>query len=346
MSTSARRSPVSLVTGGAGFIGSHVTDELIRAGHRVIVLDDLSGGSLENVNPKASLRVGSVTDPAFVDSVFSGARIDYVYHFAAYAAEGLSHFVRRFNYTNNVVGSANLINASVRHGVRCFVYASSIAVYGAAPVPMREDVVLAPVDPYGVAKLAVELDLRAARRLFGLDYVIFRPHNVYGERQNVWDPFRNVIGIFMSQVARGLPCTIFGDGNQRRAFTHISDVAPVIAAAVDCPDAFGEVFNVGAGEPCSVNDLSAMVRRVMGRDTGVRYLPARAEVADAWCDHTKVRRVFGHEAKITLAEGLERMARWVKQAGPRSSRPAPPVEISRELPPSWAPLCTRAEESA
>ncbi|HOK47694.1 MAG TPA: NAD-dependent epimerase/dehydratase family protein, partial [Bryobacteraceae bacterium] len=179
MSTSARRSPVSLVTGGAGFIGSHVTDELIRAGHRVIVLDDLSGGSLENVNPKASLRVGSVTDPAFVDSVFSGARIDYVYHFAAYAAEGLSHFVRRFNYTNNVVGSANLINASVRHGVRCFVYASSIAVYGAAPVPMREDVVLAPVDPYGVAKLAVELDLRAARRLFGLDYVIFKPHNVY-----------------------------------------------------------------------------------------------------------------------------------------------------------------------
>ncbi len=212
----------SLVTGGAGFIGSHVVDALLEMGHRVIVLDDLSGGFRENVNSAATLIEGSVTDSDLVDSLFAANAVKYVYHLAAYAAEGLSHFIRTYNYTNNLLGSMNLINNAIRHRCRCFVFTSSIAVYGASQTPMLESTQPEPEDPYGISKFAVELDLKAAHHMFGLDYIIFRPHNVYGERQNIGDPYRNVIGIFMNQILQGLPCTIFGDGNQTRAFTHMS----------------------------------------------------------------------------------------------------------------------------
>ncbi|HXG53891.1 MAG TPA: NAD-dependent epimerase/dehydratase family protein, partial [Vicinamibacterales bacterium] len=222
-----------LVTGGAGFIGSHVADALIAKGHDVTVLDDLSGGYRDNVPPGAAFVQGSVTDEAVVDVLFSTHRFDYVFHLAAYAAEGLSHFIKRFNYTNNLIGSVNLINASVNTGVKGFVFTSSIAVYGSSPeLPMTEETTAHPEDPYGIAKLAVEQELAVSREMFGLDYIIFRPHNVYGSRQNIADRYRNVVGIFMNQILQGRPMTIFGDGTQTRAFTHIQDVAPLIAESI------------------------------------------------------------------------------------------------------------------
>ncbi len=227
----SRVTDTALVTGGAGFLGSHVVDALVARGLDVVVLDDLSGGFPDNVNPSARLVRGSILDVELVDSLFNENRIRRVYHLAAYAAEGLSHFIRRFNYQNNLIGSVNLIDASVNHDVESFVFTSSIAVYGVNQLPMREELVPSPEDPYGIAKLAVEQDLRASRQLFGLNYVIFRPHNVYGERQNIGDRYRNVIGIFMSQILRGEPLTIFGDGSQTRAFTYVGDIAPVIAQA-------------------------------------------------------------------------------------------------------------------
>src|SRR6187551_1401915 len=147
---------ISLVTGGAGFIGAHVTNELLSMGHTVVVLDDLSGGYRENVNPKAEFVQGSITDPELLEKLFNQYKFDYVYHLAAYAAEGLSHFIKRFNYTNNLIGSVNLINESVKHKVKCFVFTSSIAVYGALKPPMKEDMIPVPEDPYGIAKLAIE----------------------------------------------------------------------------------------------------------------------------------------------------------------------------------------------
>lgn len=189
------------MTGGAGFIGSHVADALIARGHDVVVLDDLSGGVEANVPKGATFVPASVTDTAAIDALFGRRSFDYVFHLAAYAAEGLSHFIKRFNYTNNVIGSVNLINASVNTGVKGFVFTSSIAVYGANPSPpMTEETTPQPDDSYGIAKLAVEQELKASRAMFGLDYVIFRPHNVYGPRQNVADRYRNVIGIFMNQI--------------------------------------------------------------------------------------------------------------------------------------------------
>lgn len=329
-----------LVTGGAGFIGSHVARHLLAAGYRVVVCDDLSGGAIENVPEGADFRKGSVTDAEFVSSLFDEHQFVAVFHLAAYAAEGLSHFIRRFNYTNNVIGSVNLINAAVSGGVRLFVFTSSIAVYGHGASPVDESMQPHPVDPYGIAKYAVELDLAAARELFGLDYVIFRPHNVYGEGQNIGDPYRNVIGIFMNQIMSGRPMSVFGDGLQRRAFTHVSNVAPVIARSLEVPGAWNTAYNIGADRSYSVVDLTHAVRDAMAvPDAVVVHLPARNEVGEIWADHARVREAFGvGEDDITLEDGLRAMASWAKRVGPRKGEAFGHIELERGLPESWRRL--------
>src|SRR2546423_3970393 len=270
--------PKSLITGGAGFIGSHVARQCLSLGHQVVVLDDLSGGFEDHI-PKGALFIqGSVTDEVLVGDLFREHHFDYVYHLAAYAAEGLSHFIRRYNYMTNLVGSINLINESVKHKVKCFVFTSSIAVYGKGQLPMTEEMTPVPEDPYGVSKYAVELDLRAAHEMFGLNYVVFRPHNVYGENQNIGDKYRNVIGIFMNQIMQAKPLTIFGDGTQSRAFSYIDDVAIPIARSVGIKEAYNQVFNIGADKPYTVGELAEVVSREFGVEPNIRYLNARNEV--------------------------------------------------------------------
>lgn len=328
----------ALVTGGAGFLGSHVADRLLEMGLKVVALDDFSGGYRRNVPEGAELCEGSIVDQALVEDIFRRHRFDYVFHLAAHAAEVLSHFIRRHCYTVNVIGSANLVNAAVRHGTQCFVFTSSIAVYGTASERFLEEMPLKPREPYGIAKLAVELDLAAARDLFGLRSVIFRPHNVYGERQNLSDPYRNVIAIFMRQVLKGEPCTIFGDGTQRRAFTYVGDVAPRIAESIRVPGAYDGVFNLGSDEACSVRDLAVLVQRALGRETGIVHLPERPEGGDIRSDHARVERVFGARPALPLDDGLRRMAAWARTLDPAPGRPFEALEIERDLPPSWAKL--------
>lgn len=327
---------ISLVTGGAGFMGSHVVEHLLKEGHEVVVLDDLSGGFLDNVPQAADFVEGSVLDQQLLHRLFDEYRFTYVYHLAAYAAEGLSHFIKRFNYQNNLIGSVNLINESVNHDVKRFVFTSSIAVYGAGQTPLSEDMIPVPEDSYGIAKLAVEQDLKVSHEMFGLDYVVFRPHNVYGPKQNIGDRYRNVVGIFMNQLLRGEPMTIFGDGTQQRAFTHIDDVAPIIASAVTIPDACNQVFNVGADLPYTVNELAAIVAEAMGKQCRMKYLDPRNEVKVAFSDHHKAERVFGSREKVSLREGIEAMAEWVRQHGARESNVFENIEIARNMPPSWA----------
>jgi UDP-glucose 4-epimerase len=325
-----------LVTGAAGFIGSHVAEALRRRGHDVTALDDLSGGFADNVPPGVEFVNASVVDHHAVDRVFAEGGFDYVYHLAAYAAEGLSHFIKRFNYTNNIIGSVNLINAAVNTGVRGFVFSSSIAVYGRTPpVPMTEDATPDPEDPYGIAKFAVERELAATRTMFGLDYIVFRPHNVYGPRQNIADRYRNVVGIFMNQILQDQPMTIFGDGTQTRAFSYIDDVAPLMAAAIDEPAAWNEVFNIGADDPWSLNALAERVAAAMGAAPRVVHLPARHEVHVAHSSHEKIRRVFGARPTTPLDDGLRAMAAWVREHGARATTSFAGIEIARNLPPSW-----------
>lgn len=328
--------PTSLVTGGGGFIGSHVARHCLSLGHQVVVLDDLSGGFRDQMPEGACFVEGSITDVGLLSRLFQQHHFDYVYHLAAYAAEGLSHFIRHYNYTNNVVGSINLINEAVKHEVQCFVFTSSIAVYGAGPLPLTEAMTPKPEDPYGIAKYTVEMDLRAAHEMFGLDSIVFRPHNVYGEHQNIGDRYRNVIGIFMNQIMNGEPLSVFGDGEQTRAFSYIDDVAPHIARSVGVPAALNQTINIGADTPYSVNRLAEVVAGAFGVEPKITHLPARREVVNAYSSHEKARQIFGDHPAVSLEDGIERMAAWARRIGSRESSVFQNIEIERNLPPSWA----------
>lgn len=326
----------TLVTGGAGFIGAHVSEELQRRGHEVVVLDDLSGGFIDNLVDGLAFVEGSINDAELVDSLFAQEQFDYVYHLAAYAAEGLSHFIKRFNYNNNLIGSVNLINAAVNHGVKCFVFTSSIAVYGTSPqLPMTEATPPHPEDPYGIAKLAVEQELKVSKEMFDLDYIIFRPHNVYGEKQNIGDKYRNVVGIFMNQLLQGQPMTIFGDGSQSRAFSYIGDMTPIMAEAVEISAAYNQIFNIGASQPHTINELATAVAQAMGIKPNITHVPARNEVLHAYSSHEKVKQVFGERPLTSLDEGLARMAAWVRQHGARQSQEFGNVEVMKNFPKAW-----------
>ena len=330
----------ALVTGAAGFIGSHVTDHLVSNGYKVIAMDDLSGGFEDNVNPHAEFVNGSVNDVQLVKELFQKYKFTFVFHIAAYAAEGLSHFIRRFNYNNNLVGSINLVNESVNAGtVKCFVFTSSIAVYGKNQLPMTEELLPVPEDPYGISKLAVEMDLKAAHEMFGLDYIIFRPHNVYGERQNIGDPYRNVVGIFMNQIMQGKQLTLFGDGLQTRAFSHIDDVAPIIARSIDMPETYNQVFNIGADTPYTVKELATIVCRAFGVPENLKFLDARNEVVHAYSDHAKVKKYFGSLINnISLEEGIQRMVADARAKGPRKGKKFENIEVEKNMPPAWRSL--------
>ena len=369
----------TLVTGGAGFIGSHIVEYCAsQLGHDVVAVDDLSGGFLSNIDAvidRGALFVrGDVSNDTFVRELFeSRGPFDYVFHLAAYAAEGLSHHIRRHNYENNLVGSVTLLNAALRQHtrsarpIRRFVFTSSIAVHGstvdASELPMTEETPLRPEDPYGIAKHAFELDLASASAMFGLEYTVFRPHNVFGPRQHAGDRFRNAVGIFMNQVLRDEPITVFGDGEQRRSFSYIDDVAPLIAASVLYPATAGHAFLVGSDGVSSLNALAAQVRFAMGRrrrhaharhvltralptpqvllvmgansSYPVSHLEPRMEVVDAYASHDKARCFFRPPPPKPLQDALAATARYVSSRGPSETTGRMQIEVPARLPPSW-----------
>jgi UDP-glucose 4-epimerase len=329
-------SPHALVTGAAGFIGSHVAEACLGLGMSVVATDDLSGGYRENVPEGVDWIEGDLRDADFVADLWTDRPFDYVYHLGAYAAEGLSHFIRAYNYRTNLEASVNLINQAVIHDAKRFVFTSSIAVYGHGQLPMTEEMTPIPEDPYGISKYAVELDLAAAHQMYGLEYTVFRPHNVYGERQNIADKYRNVIGIFMNAVLRGEPMPVFGDGLQTRAFSHIDDVAPIIARSPLVEAAVNETFNIGADQPYTILELANLIAETFGVAVQLEHLPARNEVVHAFSDHSKVRSTFEPPSPVPLEEGIRRMAEWVEAHGPMEPVEFPSdIEVDRNLPPSW-----------
>jgi UDP-glucose 4-epimerase len=325
-----------LVTGGAGFLGSHVAEELVRLGCRVVVLDDLSGGFRENVPEGCEFVRGSIEDSVLVRGLFEEHSFSHVYHLAAYAAEGLSHYIRRHNYACNVVGSMCIINECIRSGVKCLVFTSSIAVYGEEQAPYAEEDLPRPIDPYGIGKYAVEMDLRSAFDVFGLNSVVFRPHNIYGERQNIWDPYRNVVGIFIRKAINNELLPVFGDGEQTRAFSYVRDVAVPIARSGFNEVCYNQCFNIGADEQFTINELIAAISLIFGRRLEKMSLDARPEVKHAFSDHHKARHYFqGLASPTSLQVGLENMVRWALAAQPRQPKRFENIEVARGLPAAW-----------
>jgi UDP-glucose 4-epimerase len=277
-----------------------------------------------------------VNDTKLLAKAFDKFHFDYVFHFAAFAAEGLSHFVRRFTFQNNQCGTAALINAAVKAtSVRAFVFASSAAVYGKTPGKLSEQIPPKPCDPYGISKMASELDLQTASQFFGLPFIIFRLHNVYGARQNLADPYRNVVGIFLRQLLDQKKITIIGDGKQTRQFTHVSQVASVVAQAINVETAYGQVINVGAEKSYTILELARRLSLIVGRKLDPDFLPPRDEPPHPVCSHAKARKLFaGPINDVLLHSGLRLMLDWARNA-PVHSSPRPVIEVARGLPQHW-----------
>jgi UDP-glucose 4-epimerase len=206
---------------------------------------------------------------------------------------------------------------------------------------MSEDFIPQPEDSYGIAKYSIEQELKITNRLFGLDYIVFRPHNIYGERQNLGDPYRNVIGIFMNQIMENKPLSIFGDGNQSRAFTYVRDVAPIIALAPLNNQAFGKVFNIGADTPYTINDLVKLVAEAMDVDVELIHHDARKEVLHAYASHKLAKEFFNYPPETPLNIGLKKMAEWAKKNGSRQGKPFENIEISKNMPKHWQNILKR-----
>ena len=305
-----------LITGVAGLLGSRLADWIVEnhSEYEVHGIDDLSGGYHENINPKVHFNKLDLSKSNLaLEAVFNRVKPDYVFHFAAYAAEGLSPFIRKHNYTNNLISTANIVTQCIKHDVKRLIFTSTMAVYGHGEGGIfHEDMRRNPIDPYGVAKAACEQDIEIANKQHGLDYCIIRPHNVYGAKQNIWDKYRNVLGIWMYYHMEGKPITIFGDGTQRRAFSYIDDsLEPLWNAAVR-PEASKQIINLGGIHDYSINETADILAEVMGGAKKV-YLEGRHEVHTAIPTYQKSIDILGFEHKHDLKEGLTKMWEWAQQ---------------------------------
>lgn len=303
-----------LITGVAGLLGSRLADWIIenKSEYKVIGIDDLSGGYKENLHPQVKLyQVNLVTDN--INYIFETHKPEYVFHFAAYAAEGLSPFIRTYNYDNNLRATAAIINECIKHDIKRLVFTSTLAVYGHGYGGIfDENQIPKPIDPYGVAKYACEMDIQIAGEQHGLDWCIIRPHNVYGIKQNIWDKYRNVLGIWMYQHLNNQPMTIYGDGTQTRAFSYIDDnLEPFWNAAV-LPQASKEIINVGGIEEISINDACDTLIRIIGAGSKV-YLEGRHEVKNSIPTYQKSIDILNYQYNTSLEEGLKQMWEWAQK---------------------------------
>ncbi len=303
-----------LVTGVAGLLGSRLADWIIsNTDYKVIGIDDLSGGYIENVPEEVELYKFDLKELDRVKDLFKKHKPEIVYHFAAYAAEGLSPFIRKFNYENNLISSTNLITCSIEYDIKRFVFASSMSVYGNKyKPPFHEDLQQCPIDPYGIAKFGVEQDLKIALEQHGLKYTIVRPHNFYGQNQNIWDKYRNVLGIWMYQIINDMQPTIFGDGEQKRAFSYVDDSLVPFWNASQRDECIGEIINLGGIKEYTINEACDTLLKVTGTPLTKNYLEARHEAKHAWSTWEKSVKLLDFDHKIDLEEGLTKMWNWAQ----------------------------------
>jgi UDP-glucose 4-epimerase len=328
-----------LVTGCAGLLGSNFCEYLLENidNIEIIGVDDLSGGYIENVDKRVKFLKANLTDKAdqkIIEKEFKDGYIDYIFAYAAIACEGLSPFIRQYTFMNNAVANAFLINCGIKYKIKRFVYTSSMAVYGKGQVPFSEDLVPNPIDTYGIAKYACEMDLKVAYEQHGLEYCIIRPHNVYGKYQNIWDPYRNVLGIWMYNALHNKPFTIYGDGEQTRAFSYIDDILPCLWNAAIKDHAKNEIVNVGGMKHISLNDAKDILSKITNHNDYV-YLEKRHEVKHAWSTYKKSVDILDYKETVTLERGLQLMWEWVKTSPDREKQYWKEYELDTNIYSYW-----------
>jgi nucleoside-diphosphate-sugar epimerase len=299
-----------LVTGGAGFIGSHLVRKLVGTGWSVVVLDDFSSGKVENLGGFVGaddLKIvrGDVRDRKIVDEVLGG--VEAVVHLAGFVDPAES--VRRplFTHDVNVSGTLNVLDACVQNGVGRFVLASSAAVYGDGnPLPLREEYDLRPTSPYAASKVSAEFYCKMFGNCYGLNSVVLRFFNVYGLGQGT-NPYAGVITKFLSSGLRGEPLTVYGDGTQTRDFVNVKDVVEAVAKALSFKSSRTEVFNVCSGTSISINALTRYVCKVLGKDLEVMHVaPREGDILHSYGDPMKTQKVLGFNARVDFEDGLNR----------------------------------------
>ena len=324
------------VTGCAGLLGANYTRHLLANGHEVIGIDDLSGGykAFVTKGEKFSFVKLNLERRKKIVELFEEHEPEVLVHFAAYAAEGLSPFIRNYNYRNNLICSANLINECIKHDTK-FIFTSSMAVYGEQEPPFTEDKRPQPIDPYGIAKYAVECDLKLAHEQFGLRYNIVRPHNVLGIYQNIWDKYRNVIGIFIRKTLNGQPILVYGDGEQTRAFSDIKYYMEPFDRLLTEYD--GEIFNIGADKHFTLNEVADAVQKVgkkYGYEVPIEHGEPRHEVKHAYCDHTKAKSMLQFSDGTNLEELIESMFVWAMKQPNRKVKTME-YEVTKDIYDYW-----------
>ncbi len=315
-----------LITGVAGLIGSHFSKFLIDEGFEVVGIDNLSGGYKDFID-KRLIKNGrfykiDLLDTKALEKIFKKHNFDYVYHFAAYAAEGLSPFIRNFNYTNNLICSINVINCCIKFNIKKIIFTSSMAVYGIGKPPFKESDTPKPEDPYGTAKYTVEMDLHQAYKQFGLKYSVIRPHNVIGINQNIWDKYRNVIGIWIRETLNGNNINVFGDGKQKRAFSDIKYLMRPFEKLMEMEDC--DVFNIGSSTEYQLIDVARIIKKIakeFNYNPEIKYLEARHEVKHAYSNHTKAKKILGFKDNTNVESVIREMFEWAVKQPKRKIKP-------------------------
>ena len=327
-----------LITGVAGLLGSNFARYVLEnKGINIIGIDDLSGGYIDNVPDGVDFYNINLLKFSSVEEIFNKYKISYIYHFAAYAAEGLSPFIRTYNYNNNLLTTTNLINMSIKYKIKRFIFTSSMATYGRGNNdnrPFNEDTKQVPIDPYGISKLACEMDLKVANEQHGLEYCIIRPHNVYGINQNIWDKYRNVLGIWIRKLLNKEAITIYGDGNQTRAFTYIDDILEPLWNAGFLEKSKNEIINLGGTIEISLNEAADILIDVVGYGEK-QYLEKRHEVKNAYCSYQKSIDILDFKMNTHLKEGLIKMWEWSKLQPNREIKKWDNYEIDDKMYEYW-----------
>lgn len=335
-----------LITGAAGFMGGHLVDFLTKnPEHEIFAVDDLSGGYINNVSSKAHFTKLDLRDREKVEAYISKVKPELMYYLAADASEGRSQFTPLSSTERNYLAYMYTLVPAIKHGLKKVVLTSSMSVYGAQKPPFSEDMPKKPEDIYGIAKAAMEDATEVLAKVHNFAYVIIRPHNVYGPKQNLADPYRNVIAIFINCLLNNKRFYIYGEGNQKRAFTYIDDFTPYFAQSGFSKKCNGEVINIGPKEEHTINELAEIVLKVFFPDRNVpknlkpQYLPLRPqEVMEAYCTNDKAAKLLGYKTTITLVEGVEKMAKWAKEKGPQKFKYLKNgVELpTKDLPATWS----------